>query len=200
MSSNSNNFKICLVGDTNVGKTAILAQYADHIYSEEYLSTIGIDLKVRFFEHKNLKYKLTMWDTAGQEKYDCITRSYLRQSQIGILVFSLNDESSFDNILRWYNKMALEHQEDPHIKYVLVGNKSDQKDGSIKMEMITNLIKKLESEINQKLSYFEVSAKDNFQINELFEHIKSLCLIKPIIKEAPVVENVTTTTGCCRIL
>lgn len=210
MSKDTYNFKVALIGDSGVGKSAIMNQYADQTFDPSHLSTIGIDLKVRHLDQANDNIKLTIWDTAGQEKYDCITCNYLRQSNIGILVFALDSYESFINVERWHQKMIKEHSDD-NVIYVLCGNKSDNKDMKypcIPQEDIDQLIGRLQTSTNQKINYLEVSAKNNTNIFELFDkttrdyitYIKEKSKIK-IKKEEPITnEQIVTPHKCCVIL
>lgn len=174
MSTQVPNFKVALIGDSGVGKSSIMCKYADGTYSPTHSTTIGIDVKVRYIENNGEKIKMTIWDTAGQEKYDCITANYLKQSQVGVLVFALDDYQSLLNVGRWLKKMTDEHSTDDNVNYMLVGNKLDVKNarpGQIPLGEIEDLLKKLEIFTNKKITYLEVSAKNNVNIKELFDHI-----------------------------
>ena len=59
-------FKLLLIGDSSVGKTAILLRFADDSFSPNFISTIGIDFRIKTIEIRGKKIKLQIWDTAGQ--------------------------------------------------------------------------------------------------------------------------------------
>ncbi|PPS03524.1 hypothetical protein GOBAR_AA17117 [Gossypium barbadense] len=71
-------FKLLLIGDSGVGKSCLLLRFADDSYVESYISTIGVDFKIRTVEQDGKTIKLQIWDTAGQERFRTITSSYYR--------------------------------------------------------------------------------------------------------------------------
>ena len=71
-------FKLLLIGDSGVGKSCLLLRFADDTYTESYISTIGVDFKIRTIELDGKTIKLQIWDTAGQERFRTITSSYYR--------------------------------------------------------------------------------------------------------------------------
>ena len=71
-------YKVLLIGDSGVGKSTLLTKYIDHEYSDHYISTIGVDFKVKNYEKFGKTIRLQIWDTAGQERFRTITTSYYR--------------------------------------------------------------------------------------------------------------------------
>uniref|UniRef100_A0A3B3RVG2 Zgc:171927 n=1 Tax=Paramormyrops kingsleyae TaxID=1676925 RepID=A0A3B3RVG2_9TELE len=78
-------FKLLLIGDSGVGKSCLLLRFADDTYTESYISTIGVDFKIRTIELEGKTVKLQIWDTAGQERFRTITSSYYRGAH-GIII------------------------------------------------------------------------------------------------------------------
>ncbi|ETW31864.1 Ras-like GTP-binding protein YPT1 [Plasmodium falciparum FCH/4] len=74
-------FKILLIGDSGVGKSCLLLRFADDTYTDSYISTIGVDFKIKTIEIEDKIIKLQIWDTAGQERFRTITSSYYRGAQ-----------------------------------------------------------------------------------------------------------------------
>ena len=94
-------FKILLIGDSGVGKETLLLRFADDTYTEAYISTIGVDFKIRTIELNGKTIKLQIWDTAGQERFREIDSQYYRGAHGIIIVFSVTDYASFLNVKQW---------------------------------------------------------------------------------------------------
>lgn len=80
-------FKLLLIGDSGVGKTSLLFQFADQDFQETFIATIGIDFKIRTIDIDGKKIKLQIWDTAGQERFRTITTAYYRGAMVFVFVF-----------------------------------------------------------------------------------------------------------------
>ena len=78
-------FKLLLIGDSGVGKSCLLLRFADDTYTESYISTIGVDFKIRTIELDGKTIKLQIWDTAGQERFRTITSRYDNFSIVPLL-------------------------------------------------------------------------------------------------------------------
>ena len=118
-------FKILVVGDSAVGKSCLVSQFADDKYSSSYISTIGVDFKIKTFAVDSGKVvKLQMWDTAGQERFRAITNSYYHGGHGILLCYDVTDPQSLANVSKvWLREVSKYARED--VKVVLVGNKSD---------------------------------------------------------------------------
>ena len=81
-------FKLLLIGDSGVGKTCILFRFSDDAFNTTFISTIGIDFKIKTVELRGKKIKLQIWDTAGQERFHTITTSYYRGKR-GLMIVNL---------------------------------------------------------------------------------------------------------------
>ena len=86
--------KLLMIGDSGVGKTCLLLRYANDSFSPTFITTIGIDFKIKNIDIDGTKIKLQIWDTAGQEKYNAIMKSYYRGAIGGaaILVYDVSEE------------------------------------------------------------------------------------------------------------
>lgn len=100
-------FKILLIGDAGVGKSSILLRFTDDAFEEHLASTIGVDFKVKTVTMRGKTLKLTIWDTAGQERFRTLTSSYYRGCHGIILVFDVNDRSSFEHLRQWLEEFEL---------------------------------------------------------------------------------------------
>uniref|UniRef100_A0A3P9HPC8 small monomeric GTPase n=1 Tax=Oryzias latipes TaxID=8090 RepID=A0A3P9HPC8_ORYLA len=94
-------FKLLLIGDSGVGKTCVLFRFADDAFNSTFISTIGIDFKIRTIDLNGKKIKLQIWDTAGQERFRTITTAYYRGAMGIMLVYDITNEKSFENIKNW---------------------------------------------------------------------------------------------------
>uniref|UniRef100_A0A8C7ZJD5 small monomeric GTPase n=1 Tax=Oryzias sinensis TaxID=183150 RepID=A0A8C7ZJD5_9TELE len=75
-------FKLLLIGDSGVGKTCLLFRFSEDSFNTTFISTIGIDFKIRTIELDGKRVKLQIWDTAGQERFRTITTAYYRGAMV----------------------------------------------------------------------------------------------------------------------
>lgn len=115
--------KLIIIGDSGVGKTNILMRFCEADFKENYVATIGVDFKIKILPVDGMKLKLQIWDTAGQERFKNITQTYYKGAGGIILVYSVTDEQSFDNVEKWMHQIA--DNTSPDVKKILVANKSD---------------------------------------------------------------------------
>jgi small GTP-binding protein len=118
--------KLILVGDSNVGKTTFFNKLREESYTKP-TSTIGVDFMAMSKNYKNEKYKICVWDTAGQEKFQSIVTAYFREVGGIILMFDLSRYESYINIQNWLNLLGMENKCNHEHPILLIGNKSDLK-------------------------------------------------------------------------
>ncbi|XP_032753772.1 ras-related protein Rab-13 isoform X2 [Rattus rattus] len=116
-------FKLLLIGDSGVGKTCLIIRFAEDNFNSTYISTIGIDFKIRTVEIEGKRIKLQVWDTAGQERFKTITTAYYRGAMGIILVYDITDEKSFENIQNWMK--SIKENASAGVERLLLGNKCD---------------------------------------------------------------------------
>jgi len=159
-------FKILLIGDSGVGKSCVLLRFADDSYSEQYISTIGVDFKIKTMElaqpsGESIKAKLQIWDTAGQDRFRTITSSYYRGAQGIIVVFDVTDRDSFEHVSAWMAEV--ERYAGSDVNTLLIGNKKDLEDQrAVTFEEGEALAQ------TYKIRYVETSAKENVNVEEAF--------------------------------
>ena len=163
--------KILLIGDMAVGKTCLLRRFVDDQFSSEFITTIGIDYKLKSMDLLGKKVKLQVWDTAGQERFRTITHSYFRGSNGIVLVYDVTDEKSFNSITDWAASISKRTNDEGIVK-ILVGNKSDEPHPVVTKEMGLALASKL------NMQFFLVSAKKGVNVQEAFTHIAEECVRK----------------------
>ena len=160
-STSSARHKIIFIGDAGVGKTTIISRIMDNPFIEEYEPSIGVDFMSKTLKYNGQNVKLQIWDTAGQEKYKGLIPSYVRNSSIVFVVYDISGKTSFDNIPKWIN--FIKSIENTTI--VLCGNKIDLENREVKKEEGEELAKK------EGISFFEVSAKTNDNIKNMFYNV-----------------------------
>eukprot|EP00027_Filamoeba_sp_ATCC50430_P012347 CAMPEP_0168564266 /NCGR_PEP_ID=MMETSP0413-20121227/13148_1 /TAXON_ID=136452 /ORGANISM="Filamoeba nolandi, Strain NC-AS-23-1" /LENGTH=871 /DNA_ID=CAMNT_0008595915 /DNA_START=32 /DNA_END=2643 /DNA_ORIENTATION=- len=119
-------FKILLIGDSGVGKSCLLLRFADgNYFAESFISTIGVDFKVRTVDINGYTVKLQIWDTSGQERFRTITSSYYRGAHAILVVYDVSNPQSFSNIKQWLSE--IDRYAGENVKKIIVGNKVDLK-------------------------------------------------------------------------
>jgi Ras-related protein Rab-8A len=108
---------------TGVGKSCLLLRYSDDSFTSSFITTIGIDFKIKSIMCGDAKVKLQIWDTAGQERFRTITTAYYRGAMGILLVYDVADESSFNNVRNWMRQIDQNAAE--NVNRVLIGNKCD---------------------------------------------------------------------------
>uniref|UniRef100_A0AAQ6IA37 Uncharacterized protein n=1 Tax=Anabas testudineus TaxID=64144 RepID=A0AAQ6IA37_ANATE len=96
----------CVPDDINVGKSSLLLRFADNSFSGSYITTIGVDFKIRTVDIDGERVKLQIWDTAGQERFRTITSTYYRNTHGVIIVYDVTNPESFVNVKRWLNEIS----------------------------------------------------------------------------------------------
>ena len=161
-------FKFIIIGDSSVGKSCLLKKFIDGTFYEDFDTTIGVEFGAKIISCNNKNIKLQIWDTAGQETFRAITKSYYRGSTASILIYDVTKRSSFNNITSWIDdlkKMNIDNQ-----FLILVGNKTDL--------IESRQVEKEEGEQlaqNHGLLFKEISVKCESNVgdvfNELAEHV-----------------------------
>jgi len=138
-----------------------LLRFADDTYTESYISTIGVDFKIRTIELEGKTVKLQIWDTAGQERFRTITSSYYRGAHGIIVVYDVTDQDSFNNVKQWLQEIDRYAAEG--VNKLLVGNKSDLVDKKV---VDSNQAKEFADSLHIPL--LETSAKDSTNVEQAF--------------------------------
>ena len=162
-------YKIIIIGDTSVGKTALLSKYLKGVFPTSPLSTVATEFATKIIQIKEGGYiKAQIWDTAGQEKYKSITFHHYKKSVGGLIVYDITKRSSFDNVKNWYNDLITLGEKGCII--ALVGNKLDLVERNERKREVSKLEAQAYAEDNHML-FFETSAYNGNNINEIFEEL-----------------------------
>jgi Ras-related protein Rab-2A len=116
-------FKYIIIGDTGVGKSCLLLQFTDKRFQPVHDLTIGVEFGARMINIDNRQIKLQIWDTAGQESFRSITRSYYRGAAGALLVYDITRRETFNHLTRWLEEARQNANQSMVI--MLIGNKSD---------------------------------------------------------------------------
>jgi Ras-related protein Rab-35 len=161
-------FKLLIIGDSGVGKSSLLVRFADNCFSGNYITTIGVDFKIRTIEVQGERVKLQIWDTAGQERFRTITSTYYRGTHGVIIVYDVTAGESFANVKRWLHEID---QNCDVVNRILVGNKNDDPERKV---VLTEDARRFADQMGIRL--FETSAKDNINVEEMFRAVTELVL------------------------
>ena len=191
-------FKLLLIGDSGVGKSCMLLRFADDTYTESYISTIGVDFKIRTISLDGKTIKLQIWDTAGQERFRTITSSYYRGAHGIIVVYDVTNRVSFDNVQRWLTEIDKYARE--NVNKLLVGNKADAAENDM-------TIRQVEFDAGEKFAkdrdipFLETSAKTGTFVDTAFlmmaHEIKNKMTSVPGSSSTKVNDSGGDKKGCC---
>jgi len=152
---------LVVIGDTGVGKSCLLLQFVDRRFSSVHDLTIGVDFGSRIIDINNEKIKLQIWDTAGQESFRSIARSYYRDAAGCLLVFDVTRKESFNHLEKWLQETR--QFANPNIAITIVGNKADlSAKRAVRYEEANNFATEM------GLTYVEASAKSADGVDEAF--------------------------------
>jgi len=157
-----NIYKILLIGDSGVGKSCLLLRYTDNTFSDNFISTIGVDFKIKTIQLDGQTVKLQIWDTAGQERFKTITSSYYRGSHGIFVVYDITDIVSFNNIRVWIEEIK-KYTSGESIQLFLVGNKKDQEPNRA---VETAQGQEMADQLGAK--FLETSAKERVNVDQIF--------------------------------
>ncbi|CAJ1427413.1 unnamed protein product [Effrenium voratum] len=116
-------FKYIIIGDTGVGKSCLLLQFTDKRFRTDHDLTIGVEFGARLINIDNKQIKLQIWDTAGQESFRSITRSYYRGASGALLVYDISRRDTFNHLTRWLEEAR--QNANANMVIMLIGNKCD---------------------------------------------------------------------------
>ena len=116
-------FRLIVVGDSGVGKSCFVQQFLDGTVRETHDVTVGVEFGSKNIKVAGKEIKMQVWDTAGQENFRSITRSYYRGAIGAFLMYDLTRRETFDHILAWVQEVKANGN--PFMQFFLIGNKND---------------------------------------------------------------------------
>ncbi len=163
--------KIVIIGESSVGKSAIINQYINQIFIEQAITTIGTDKFSKFEIINNQKIKLNVWDTAGQERFRSLSPLFLKGSNIVLMVYDITNKFSFTELNNFWIEKVKDNTD--NIILGVIANKSDLYD----MEVVPiEEGKKFASDINGV--FFETSARNLETVRNVFIKLVGVYLEK----------------------
>ena len=157
-------FKVVVIGAASTGKTAIVDQLLTGKFSEQTKTTVGVDYRPYRVDVKQHVCQLELWDTAGQEQYKAVAKTYFRAAVGCVLVFDVTSQASFDDLQFWLSQFRL--LADPNAIVLLVGNKVDLESARQVQPDVAEQFAK-----DHLLEYLETSAVTAMNIKEVFEKL-----------------------------
>ena len=157
-------YKIMVIGESKVGKTSLIKRYTKDEFGGVFLTTVGVDFQDKIIEIDGKKVRLQVWDSAGQERFRNITKSYFQSSHGFLIVYDITDRQSFEKLNFWVN--SVKNNAPENAKSILVGNKCDLANNrEVSFEEGENYAKKY------NIKFFETSAKDGTNVNDSFFYL-----------------------------
>lgn len=176
--------KVCIIGDTDVGKTSLSTRYCHGEFPENSTPTIGASFLQRRVVVDNVEISLQIWDTAGQERFRSMAPMYYRGAKAAICVFDVTNEESFNRVTTWLRDLRA--HADPNVVICLAGNKCD-KTPTFDLSKCDSLARTLGG------SFFLTSALTGEGVQEIFETLsRNISDVyrnnKPVSKDAETVK------------
>ena len=155
-------FKIIVIGDSGVGKSCITNKAIRNVFELNYNATVGFEFSTFIVKLNNKVIKLKVFDTCGQELYRSLATQFYRNSSLAIIVYSVTNEESFDNVEMWLREIRAYNS--PDIKVFLIGNKIDLVDE----RKVSTEDGESYAKTNKANKFLESSAKTGINVQEIF--------------------------------
>lgn len=162
-------FKILVVGERNVGKTALIRRYVDGRFLQDTMATIGVDFSLKTVQLKDSKkdFVLQIWDIAGESRFRAILPSYIMGTEVIVLTFDSTDITSLEKLPDWIE--IIDKYSQKKLEYILISTKSD-----LNLFNKPKLIKNLKEIYPQIKFYLPTSSKTGLNVDEIFKLITNL--------------------------
>ena len=154
-------FRYIVVGDISVGKSCIVSQFTDNKFRLQHQLTICVEFGGKTIEINNKIIKIQIWDTAGEEQFQSITKTYYKGAVGALLIYDITRKETFEHITKWLNEVKTNGSE--NVCCILIGNKKDLEE---KRVVTFNEGKELAEK--NGLLFLETSAKTKENVEEAF--------------------------------
>ncbi|XP_067025283.1 ras-related protein Rab-1B-like isoform X2 [Acropora muricata] len=159
-------FKIVVVGDIDVGKSAFISRVTGNWNAERYIGKIGVDFKIRTIELNGKTIKLQFWDTAGEERFKTLASCYYRDAHGFIVVYDVTNQDSYEHLSHWFCEIYRHAPE--NVKIILVGNKID-----LARERLVDSTTAQDFARSMGIPFLETSAQTGLNVQQLFSTIRA---------------------------
>eukprot|EP00052_Salpingoeca_macrocollata_P004646 m.42660 g.42660 ORF g.42660 m.42660 type:complete len:217 (-) comp14358_c0_seq1:124-774(-) len=163
--------KFIVVGDSGAGKSSLLVRFIEDTFDPDQGPTIGVDFKAKVITSHGNKVKLTVWDTAGQDRFRTLTASYYRGAHGAVLVYDVARRESFEHVMTWLNEVDVYATNQNMVK-MLIGNKID-------LERQVSTEEGLKFAQENSMLFIECSAKTKKGVQQAFEELTQKVLDTP---------------------
>lgn len=153
-------FKFILVGDSGVGKSCLLWRFMENRFRAEHDLTIGVEFGAQVLRVGKHTVKAQVWDTAGQECFRSITKSYYRGAAVAVCVFDVTNRLSFQHLDLWLREVH--EMASGQVQVVIVANKTESPDRKVHKAEIDRWLQ------DKDFLFMEVSAKTGQGVAEVF--------------------------------
>ncbi len=191
--------KVVIIGDSGCGKSSLMHRLTDARFQSTHEVTLGSDFGASVVRVGDTAIKLQLWDTAGQETYRAVTRSYFRGSSGALLVYDVSRRPTFEHLQQWLGDLRA--MAGDAVCVILVGNKSDLEERGVKTEEAQRW-----AEENKLTEFIETSAKTGANVQTAFEHTAAEILrriqkgsfdVNDISHGVRLTERAKPSAGCC---
>eukprot|EP00210_Caulerpa_lentillifera_P004311 g4114.t1 len=186
--------KVIILGDSGVGKTSLMERYVNKKFSTQYKATIGADFLSKEIQIDDKLVALQLWDTAGQERFQSLGVAFYRGADCCVLVYDVNSNKSFENLDNWRDQFLVQAnpRDKENFPFVVIGNKIDLDTG--KSRAVSDFKVRRWCGLKGDIPHFEVSAKEDINVETAFQHIaKNALQCEP--KEEYYVPDTSIDTG-----
>lgn len=164
-----------------MGKSCILLQFIDNKFRHQHELTIGVEFGAKTIQINNNTIKIQIWDTAGQEAFQAITRTYYKGAVGALLVYDITRRETFTHLSKWLDEVKSNSSKS--IKIILIGNKKDLEDKRQVSYEEGDAFAKLHG-----LMFLETSAKTAYNVLESF-NLSAQCILSEMLKNGEDANN-----------